>query len=354
MRGEILGLQKLTTQADRNGAKRCAPRELALAQSHTLFATIELEQANMLRAQDHLSIARENAQAAYDLSPPAKCSKRGFIVEAPPPPAPPPPPPPPAKPGDADGDGLTDDIDKCPNKPENYQGFEDQDGCPDDPDSDGDGIADSRDDCELLAEDKDGYLDADGCPEPDNDLDGIPDAKDKCPMDPEDPDGHEDEDGCPEPDNDGDKILDVDDQCPMVPGVKDAQRPGCPKKKVLVVITAKEIKITQQIHFAFAKATIRPISYKILDAVAEALQQNPKIRLEVQGHTDNRGSARLNKRLSQRRSAAVRKYLISNGISPTRLVARGYGMDRPIVANTNARGRAINRRVQFVRTEGNK
>jgi outer membrane protein OmpA-like peptidoglycan-associated protein len=351
MRGEIGGLEKLTAQADRNGAKRCAPRELALAQSHTHFATIELDQANVLRAQDHLAIARENAQAAYDLSPPAKCSERGFVVEA----APPPPPPTlPPRPGDADGDGLADNVDKCPKKPENYQGFEDGDGCPDDPDTDGDGIADSRDACELLAEDKDGYLDSDGCPEPDNDLDGIADGKDKCPLKAEDPDGYEDEDGCPDLDNDGDKIADLEDQCPMVPGVPDARRPGCPKKKVLVIVTAKEIKITQQIHFAFAKSTIRPISYDVLDAVVEVLQQNSKITLEVQGHTDNRGSARLNKRLSGRRAGAVRKYLISHGVSPTRLIANGYGMDRPLVPNTSARGRAINRRVQFLRTEGSK
>jgi len=355
MRGEIAGLEKLASQAERNGAKRCAPRELALAQAHTEFATVELEQADVFRAEDHLIIARANAQAAYDLSPPSKCSERRFTVEPLPPSPEPAPKPPPPEPGDKDGDGYTDNVDDCPEDPENYQGFEDGDGCPDDPDTDGDGITDSKDTCELLAEDEDGYLDEDGCPDVDNDLDGIVDASDgkdgSCKNDPEDPDGYEDEDGCPEPDNDGDKVVDLEDQCPLVPGVQGGKRPGCPKKPSLVVVTKKEIKITQQIHFAFGKATIRPISYKVLDAVVEALQQNPKIKLEVQGHTDDRGNDYYNKRLSQQRADAVVKYLISHGISRSRLVAKGYGEDKPLVPNDTARNRALNRRVQFVRTE---
>src|SRR5690606_37022913 len=154
MRGEIEGLEKLVRQAERNGARRCAPRELALAQAHTRFASVELDQADMFRAEDHLIVARANAQAAYDLSPPSKCSERRFVMD----PAPIP------EPGDKDGDGYPDNADECPEQPENFQGFEDHDGCPDDPDTDGDGIPDSKDACELLAEDHDGYLDSDGCP----------------------------------------------------------------------------------------------------------------------------------------------------------------------------------------------
>ena len=348
-RGEISGLEKLLSQAERNGAKRCAPRELALGQAHTRFATIELDQANMFRAEDHLIVARSNAQAAYDLSPPSICSERRFQIE--PIEAPPPPP----APGDRDGDGYVDDADKCPDKPENFQGFEDEDGCPDDPDTDGDGIPDSTDACELLAEDVDGYLDADGCPDVDNDLDGIADAQDgvdgACKNNPEDPDGFEDADGCPDPDNDKDEVVDLEDQCPMIPGVKGGDKPGCPKKPSLVVVTETEIKITQQIHFAFGKATIRSISYPVLDAVVDVLKSNPKIRLEVQGHTDNVGNAWFNKRLSQDRADAVRKYLVQKGIESGRLVAKGYGMDKPLVPNDDARNRALNRRVQFVRTE---
>jgi len=99
--------------------------------------------------------------------------------------------------GDRDKDLISDASDKCPDKPEDVDGFEDADGCPE-PDNDEDGIPDLLDKCPLDPEDKDGFKDEDGCPEPDNDEDGIPDLLDKCPLDPEDKDGFEDEDGCPE------------------------------------------------------------------------------------------------------------------------------------------------------------
>jgi outer membrane protein OmpA-like peptidoglycan-associated protein len=305
MQGEIEGLSKIASQAERNGAIRCAPRELAMAKSHLEFATIEIGQGDFLRAKQHLELARPNAHAAYDLSPPAKCAERGF----------------------------------------------DEQPLPGDGDIDGDGIPDSRDQCVLQPEDKDGYEDADGCPEPDNDLDGIPDAVDKCPNEPEDPDGFEDADGCPDPDNDKDGVLDVDDMCPNEPGPPGGDRPGCPQKPALVIVTDKEIKITQQIHFEFDKDKIRPESFPILDAVAEVLVKFPKIRIEVQGHTDNKGSARYNKSLSDRRAAAVKKYLVAHGIDSGRLVSHGYGMERPIVPNDTDQNRALNRRVQFIRTE---
>lgn len=346
MRGNIEALTKLSDQAERNGAVRCAPRELALAKSHLAFATMELDQGDFVRAKDHLDIAEANAHAAHDLSPPQKCAERGFVDE----PAP--------KPNDCDGDGLLDPDDKkCPCEAENYNGFQDEDGCPDDPDTDGDGIPDSLDSCVMQPEDKDGYLDQDGCPDPDNDLDTIPDINDKdatgksCANDPEDPDGFEDTDGCPEPDNDKDTVLDVDDMCPMEPGPPGGDRPGCPKKS-LVIVTDKEIKITQQIHFEFDKDKIRPESFAILDAVADVLKTNAKIKLEIQGHTDNKGSPAYNEKLSDRRAASVRKYLSAHGIDPTRLISKGYGMKVPIVPNTSDQNRALNRRVQFMRTEG--
>ena len=307
MRGKIAGLDKIASQAERNGAIRCAPRELAMAKSHLKFAEVELDQGFLSKASDHLAIAEPNAHAAYDLSPPEKCAERGFVL------------PPPT---------------------------------PDDPDTDGDGIVDSRDMCVLEPEDKDGYLDEDGCPELDNDLDGIPDTADKCPNDPEDPDGFEDQDGCPDPDNDKDGVPDLEDQCPNEAGPAGGDRPGCPRKPALVVVTDKEIKITQQIHFEFDKDIIRKESFPILDAVAEVLTQNPAMRIEVQGHTDNKGSAAYNAKLSDRRAASVKKYLIAHGVAADRLVSHGYGMTRPIVPNDTDQNRALNRRVQFIRTEG--
>ncbi|WP_437825378.1 OmpA family protein [Sorangium sp. So ce1153] len=347
MRGDIEALSTIAKQAERNGALRCAPRELAMAKSHLSFAAVELDQGFFARAKEHLDIAKANTHAAYDLSPPQKCAERGFIEEAPPP-----------KPGDCDGDGLLDPQDKkCPCDAETWNGFQDDDGCPDDPDTDGDGLTDSKDSCVLLPEDKDGYLDEDGCPELDNDLDTILDTNDKdsagknCANDPEDPDGYEDADGCPEPDNDQDTVVDLEDQCPNEPGVVGGDKPGCPKKPSLVIVTEKEIKITQQIHFEFDKDKIRPESFPILDAVVEVLQQNPKIKIEIQGHTDNKGAAAYNKKLSDRRAASVKKYLVAKGIDETRLTSKGYGMEQPIVPNTSDQNRALNRRVQFVRTE---
>ena len=134
--------------------------------------------------------------------------------------------------GDRDGDGIKDDVDKCPDDPEDKDDFEDEDGCPD-PDNDRDGILDKDDKCPNEPETKNGFEDQDGCPDQldlDRDGDGIPDRLDKCPDDPEDKDGFEDEDGCPDPDNDKDGILDVDDLCPNEPEDKDGfeDQDGCP------------------------------------------------------------------------------------------------------------------------------
>jgi outer membrane protein OmpA-like peptidoglycan-associated protein len=307
LRGQIAGLEKIVEQAERNGAMRCAPRELAVARSQLRFATIELDQGFISKAQSHLWQAAPNADAALDLSPPQYCAERAF-VEAPLPPA--------------------------------------------DPDTDGDGMLDSIDACVLEPEDKDTYLDDDGCPELDNDLDGLLDTADKCPNEAEDPDGYEDDDGCPDPDNDKDTVLDVQDQCPNEIGSTTQEPLGCPAKPALVVVTDCEVKITQQIHFEYNKDKIRPESFPILDAVVEVLGKNPDIKLEVQGHTDNRGGAVYNKSLSNRRAASVKMYLVSHGVTPERLTSLGYGFDRPIVDNSTEQNRALNRRVQFIRTEG--
>jgi outer membrane protein OmpA-like peptidoglycan-associated protein len=336
LRGRIEGLEKIAAQAERNGAVRCAPRELAVAKSHLRFAQIEIEEGFISRAITHLDVAEPNAQAAYDLSPPQLCAERGFVS---------------SKAGDRDGDGYLDPEDKCPDDPETWNAHEDEDGCPDDPDTDGDGIPDSKDSCVLEPEDKDGYLDEDGCPEIDNDLDGILDDADKCKNDPEDPDGYEDQDGCPDLDNDADTVADLDDMCPNEPGPPGGDRPGCPKKPALAVITDTEIKILQQIHFAFDKDVIRPESFPIVDAVAEILKQNPKVKIEVQGHTDNKGSAAYNLGLSGRRAASVMRALISRGVDKNRLRSKGYGMTRPIVPNDTEQNRALNRRSQFIRIE---
>lgn len=336
LRGKIAGLSDIVEQAERNGAVRCAPRELAVAKSQLGFASLELDQGFISKARNHLWKAEPNTHAAYFLSPPQYCAERGFVE---------------ARPGDRDGDGYMDPQDKCPDQPENFQGFEDGDGCPDDADTDGDGIKDNKDSCVLEPEDKDSYLDEDGCPEPDNDVDTIADATDKCPLEAEDPDSYEDEDGCPDLDNDKDTVADLKDQCPNEIGSTSQEPLGCPTNS-LVVVTDCEVKITQQIHFEFNKDKIRPESFPVLDAVVDALQKNPPIKIEVQGHTDNKGAAAYNKNLSDRRANSVMKYLVSHGIEMGRLTAHGYGFERPLVDNSTEQNRALNRRVQFVRTEG--
>jgi outer membrane protein OmpA-like peptidoglycan-associated protein len=287
--------------------------------------------------------------------------------------------------GDRDGDGIKDDIDKCPDDPEDYDRFEDEDGCPE-PDNDRDGILDEDDKCPNIPEDKDGFQDEDGCPEgnkndrdgdgilddvdkcpddpedfdqfqdedgcpdPDNDQDGILDVDDLCPNDPEDKDGFEDEDGCPDLDNDKDRILDNDDKCPNEPetynGFEDED--GCPDRG-RVVVTDTSIEILDMIYFEYDKAIIKKESYPILDAVAATLQGNPSILLiEIQGHTDERGNDAYNLDLSDRRAKAVKDYLEGKAVEAARLTSQGYGETQPLIRESNERAWAKNRRVAFL------
>ncbi len=133
---------------------------------------------------------------------------------------------------DRDKDGIPNKLDRCINIPEDIDGFEDDDGCPDD-DNDKDTILDVSDRCPDNPEDFDDFQDSDGCPEEDNDRDTVVDVIDGCPNDPEDFDSWQDLDGCPEPDNDSDGILDRKDACPniaeTVNGFDDTD--GCPDEK---------------------------------------------------------------------------------------------------------------------------
>jgi outer membrane protein OmpA-like peptidoglycan-associated protein len=130
---------------------------------------------------------------------------------------------------DADGDGVLDRDDKCVHKPEDRDGFQDEDGCPE-PDNDNDRIPDDRDRCRDEAETVDGFQDDDGCPDNDDDKDKVLDASDVCRNAPEDMDKFEDDDGCPEPDNDRDGILDGVDLCPNGAEDRDGfkDEDGCP------------------------------------------------------------------------------------------------------------------------------
>ncbi len=254
---------------------------------------------------------------------------------------------------DNDQDKIPDTKDKCPLKAEDYNNFEDEDGCPDgENDRDKDGISDSKDKCPDQAEDRNGYQDEDGCPDgnEDSDKDGIPNAKDACPQVAEDKDGFEDTDGCPEPDNDHDGICDPHpaiqkhlkkyagqcigkDQCPLkkeiINGVKDED--GCPDKgKVQVIVKENRIVILQKIYFLFNKGIIQKRSHKLLNMVAQTLIANPQIlKLRVEGHTDTVGKDAKNQKLSEKRARAVVEYLVKKGIARNRLHAVGYGESKP-------------------------
>ena len=303
---------------------------------------------------------------------------------------------------DTDKDGIIDTYDACPDVPEDFDSFEDTNGCPD-YDNDRDGINDVDDGAPMRPEDKDGFEDSDGvpdvdndkdtvmdwddgcpmepgpvdnrgCPDVDTDVDGLVDRIDGCPKDPEDKDDFRDEDGCPDPDNDLDGIEDGQDACPLQVG-PEANR-GCPdtdadgdtvvdredncpteaglpqyagcKAPQPLKITGTAIIILDQVHFDTGKATIQRRSYKVLNGVANVLKNHPEIQvMQIEGHTDSTGRRSSNLRLSDRRAKAVRRYLISKGVAAGRLKAAGFGPDRPVASNATKSGRAANRRVEF-------
>jgi OmpA-OmpF porin, OOP family len=336
LKGGIESAKSRLEQVERNGAYTCAPKDLAIAKANINFAQLEISEGISSRARAHYATAMEHLEIAEKNSPPEKCAGLAVVVA----------------PGciDNDADGICAEVDRCPDQPEDMDGVEDTDGCPEDQDTDGDGILDSEDQCILDVEDKDGYLDNDGCPDLDNDADGILDVDDKCIDEPEDPDGYEDQDGCPDKDNDTDEVLDVDDDCPNVKG--DPAQRGCPKKYEGVEITETHIRINQVIHFAYNKAKILPDSFPILATVAQVLKDRPEITLSIEGHTDSRGNDKYNKKLSTKRAKAVMDHLAKvGGIEQDRLTSRGWGEEKPVDTNLTDEGRAANRRVEFVRTD---
>ena len=287
---------------------------------------------------------------------------------------------------DSDKDGIVDGMDRCPKDPEDLDGFQDEDGCPE-LDNDVDNLPDTQDQCPNDPEDDDGWLDNDGCPDTDNDKDAILDVADRCPNDPEtangymdddgcpdeapiddtDGDGYrddvdrcpydaedfdqfQDEDGCPDLDNDNDGISDKDDQCPTVRevfnGVEDED--GCPDEG-RVVVESGSIRILEKIYFEFGKATIQERSSSLIEEIAATIDSHPELlKIRVEGHTDSVGGDMNNLRLSQSRADAVVEALVQRGIDRSRLDGVGFGEMRPIGTNDTEEGRAENRRVEFI------
>jgi outer membrane protein OmpA-like peptidoglycan-associated protein len=252
---------------------------------------------------------------------------------------------------DRDHDGIMDDADACPDVPEDKDGFEDTDGCPDE-DNDKDGILDKVDHCPDVPEDKDGFEDSDGCPDGDNDKDGIADKADKCPDVAEDKDNFEDDDGCPEPDNDKDGIPDAQDLCPNEPETVNgyADTDGCPDEDQVRVVGDK-IVLDDRVHFYVNSFVIRKVSYPLLTRLAKLIADHPEyVHVSVEGHADDRGPDNFNQKLSEDRARAVMEFLVKQGISQDRLSSMGFGSTRPLVDKKSEYALLLNRRVEFTVT----
>ena len=297
-------LREVVLSAERQGAMRCSPRALAMAQAHEDFARAELRRGELTRAEAHLRIAEPNARAARDGSPATRCAASGETRAI----------------DDRDRDGVPDAQDRCPAVAEDLDGSEDRDGCPEPDDADGDGIFDAEDLCPLEEEDRDGHLDDDGCPEIDNDVDGVLDEVDDCPLEPEDIDGFADDDGCPDLDNDGDGAPDPHDRCPNARGPREEN--GCPRVYPGVRVTPTGLALTVPIRFDTGRTRVSRASRETLKTIAQILRDEPERVLSIIAHTDARP------RFSGRRADAIRDVLVEEGIPLRRIRALGRRVGR--------------------------
>ncbi len=229
---------------------------------------------------------------------------------------------------DKDLDGTPDKDDLCPD----VYGTKDHKGCPD---KDGDGIIDKDDLCPDLA----GPIEYKGCP--DKDGDKVLDKDDGCP----EVAGPVENKGCPWPDTDKDGIVDREDSCVTVPG--EARFKGCPPP-----MKAAERKIIEKafasLEFATGKDIIKPKSLPSLnDLAALLLKHQEDWKLKLAGHTDNEGQAEANMTLSEKRSKAVKNYLMKKGVKDEQVTAEWFGQTQPIADNATKEGRQKNRRVEM-------
>ena len=197
-------------------------------------------------------------------------------------------------------------------------------------DSDGDGVYDDKDDCPGTPANV--TVDSRGCPL-DSDGDGVYDYLDKCPNTPAGVKVNSS--GCPL-DSDGDGVYDYMDECPDTPKGATVNKRGC-------------WAFAGNVFFGVNKSDIRSEAYPQLNEAVKILNENPEMRVEIQGHTDNTGSEAYNQTLSEKRAVAIKAYLVKEGIDADRLEEKGYGESVPIASNDSEEGRQKNRRVRFKR-----
>jgi len=309
VRGHHDTLRERIHRAKALGAMECAPGELAAAQVQYRFASLELSQGDLSRADQHIQAGLDQADLA--ISAGVACPSEGVTVKdllADPWP-------------DADGDAVTGEDEKCP----------------------------------WEIEDRDGYLDHDGCPEPDNDGDGIPDRQDQCPNEAEDLDGYGDEDGCPEHDNDGDGIPDEVDACrdvaETINGFSDED--GCPDfRPEHLDLFEDRVVFRKPLIFVDKGYAVLGISHPPLRELAKILQDNDEVTILIRGHTHNRGAPEELTALSEGRAGSVRDFLVLQGIETSRIAVQGVGPDEPVATNRTASGRKENERIEVQITGG--
>jgi outer membrane protein OmpA-like peptidoglycan-associated protein len=243
---------------------------------------------------------------------------------------------------DGDGDGVYDGLDKCPDTPKGCK--VDKNGCP--IDSDGDGVCDGVDQCPDTP--KGESVDEKGCPN-DTDHDGVSTPTDQCP---DTPAGCKvDAKGCPI-DSDGDGVCDGLDQCPDTPAGFKVSAQGCPVdvlEKESELLDTGRIRL-QNVEFESGKSDLLPQDYAVLDVVGQVFRKWPQLKIEIGGHTDSRGNAKTNQKLSESRAKSVRDYLVTKvpDLKSDQFTVKGYGSSKPVVPNTNEASMAKNRRIEFV------
>jgi OOP family OmpA-OmpF porin len=251
-------------------------------------------------------------------------------------------------PVDSDGDGVPDNLDRCPNTPHGVP--VDANGCP--RDSDGDGVNDAEDKCPNTPANArpvypSGHPQA-GCPV-DTDGDGVPDYLDRCPNTA--PGTRVDANGCPiEVDSDHDGVPDSRDRCPNTPAGRMVDENGCPLAELPAVGASL---VLRNVNFVTNRANLTTSSQAPLRELAVSiraiLRRTPNARFQIDGYTDNRGTAAANRTLSQRRAETVKAAMTTAGVPASSLDAVGHGPDNPRAPNTTASGRAQNRRVEIKR-----